>query len=114
MLRSIIVVLATFLVLLASACEHPSEEECSRICWKAGELAYWKQVEDKMAAAKSDEDKQTIRVEAEAKWAELKNQAMNPELTRCLLTCQKQGRPKQVQCIDAAESYADVQKCMEM
>ena len=114
MLRSITFVAVVVVGLATAACERPTEEECTRICWKAGELAFWQQTEDKLAKEDDPAKKQVIREEAEAKWAEVKNKAMNPELTRCLLTCQKKGRPKQVKCIDAAKTYADIQKCMEM
>lgn len=109
-----IVLCATALLLLLVGCEKPTEEECTRICWKAGELAFWKQIEDKLAKEDDPDEKQVIREEAEEQWAEIKSQPMNPELTRCLLTCQKSGKPKQVKCIDEAKDYPTVQKCMEM
>ena len=94
-------------------CEKPSKDECERVCWKAGELAYWKKVDAKLAKAADDDDKEVIREEAEEEWAELKNQPMNPELNRCIVTCQKDGRTKQIECIDAAKDHESVQACFE-
>ncbi|MBT8491548.1 MAG: hypothetical protein KJO07_00700 [Deltaproteobacteria bacterium] len=95
-------------------CEKLSKEECERVCWKAGELAYWKKTEAKLAKAEDDDEKEVIREEAEEEWAELKNQPMNPELNRCIVTCQKDGRKEQIECIDKAEDNESVQACFEM
>ena len=101
-------------LLSALACEKPSKEECERVCWKAGELAYWKQIDAKLAKAEDDDEKEVIREEAEEEWAELKNQPMNPELNRCIVTCQKDGQKKQIECIDKAEDDQAVKACFEM
>ena len=114
MSRLVLISIAVFgFALAASGCERPSKDECERICWKAGELAYWKQIEAKLAKAEDDDDREVIREEAEEEWAELKSQPMNPERNRCIVTCQKNGRKSDVECIDKAEDNAAVQACLK-
>ena len=93
-------------------CEHPSEEDCQRICWKGAKLAYEKQVADDVAKAPDEAARQAIREAGVKGWQEIKDMPTNPELMRCVLSCQKDGRPKHVECIDKAKTSKAVKDCM--
>jgi len=99
-------------LLSAVACARPSEEDCQRICWKAAEMAYWNKVEEKLAAEEDPDEKLVIKEEAEEEWKGIKELPTNPELMRCVISCQKDARPKQVKCIDDAKDHAQVTKCL--
>lgn len=98
--------------LAASGCARPSEEDCTRICWKAAELAFQKQTEDKVAAEPDEAAKEAIREQAKKDWQEIVDMPTNPELMRCVVSCTKDGRPSQVECIDKAKTHAEVDDCM--
>jgi hypothetical protein len=105
--RAVVVLLA---VLALSACQRLSREECETLCWRYSELQYWAEFE-RLAADLSPADRETLKAEKAAAWAELRKQHRSRD--NCVSACRRGGTKAEAACVAKAETSAAAAACLK-
>ena len=93
-----------------AACEHPTAEQCQRICWRYNELAYWERFEAE-AREKTPDERENLRAQRQKEWDELSARKFDPRLENCVRDCRTGASPDDVACVEKARTTAEARKC---
>ncbi len=93
-----------------AACEHPTAEQCQRMCWRYNELAYWERFEAE-AKDKTAEEREKLRAERQKTWTEMAARKFDPRLENCVRDCRRGASPDDVACVEKARTTAEARDC---
>jgi hypothetical protein len=93
-----------------AACEHPTEEQCHRICWRYNELAFWERFEAE-TRDKPAEEREALRAERKKIWDEMSARKFDPRLENCVRDCRRGASPDDVPCVEKARTTAEARQC---
>jgi hypothetical protein len=102
---------AVLVGLALGACQRPSHEACESLCLRYSELQFWDAFEAQSRAL-SPADRETLRVERVAEWAEIRKQPQNRGRDNCITACRLSGTKAQIACVEKATTAAAAARCL--
>lgn len=106
----LLLLLALAFAAVLAACEHPTAEQCQRMCWRYNELAYWERFETESKNLTAEE-REKLRAERVKTWAEMSSRKFDPRLENCVRDCRRGASPDDVACVEKARTTHEAHEC---
>jgi hypothetical protein len=106
----LLLLLALAFAATLAACEHPTAEQCQRMCWRFNELGFWERFEAE-ARDLSPEKREALRAERKKTWAEMSSRKFDPRLENCIRDCRRGASPDDAACVEKARTTAEAREC---
>lgn len=110
--RLLALVFAATLAAAAGACQHPTGEQCERLCWRYNELRYRERFE-REAAGLAPDARERLRAERQKAWAAMRARPFDPGLENCMRRCRAAASPDDVDCVQRATTSAQADDCLD-